>query len=817
MRLESYRDADHGHERSGRRRRYRRATVDWDSAAHDPYYSLPHRRHDKVHRSGRTTSRRSQTSSPGTLDSPESAMPPPPHLTWSSADAYRRPRHWMAYEGDRGSFDDRRRPRRDEPPAYSFHPPPPEYSPRSSATGLACGAVEEPDEQSKHHGSFQDNDDDNHIEVVEVVDESSSSQHKRDRQSSRDDYMTSSDDRRHHRRQRRQRDSDRDLVMPRRRHSHAGSPARESSRTADRSRSSHRGRHAYAIDVIEDSRPPVSSKRSILGRIHRSAEAIYDDKHRSSSRTRPSRSRAGSMSGGPSGILSSIFGTAPSRRVSLESYFKEPKATKRVECVICMGDVSAAKAAKLNCGHCMCRSCLERVFKLSLTDPQHMPPRCCTQEHIPLKHVDRLFDESFKKTWNRKFAEFSTKNRLYCPSRKCGEWIKPTHVRKENGRNVARCGRCRTKVCCLCNGKWHGSGDCPQDEETTRLLAQAQQEGWKRCYRCKAMVELKEGCNHMTCRCGAEFCMICGVKWKGCDCPWFNDGGFLGDMADVPIPQIRGDLRDIFVGDGPPVPVELRDWHPVTMTLPARQRPVGHQEEMLRRRLQGQRDVDPNRNLQYPEGTLHEEHDMNGGVGEIHGIGNAAGHLMNDDYRGAARFRVPMPPPPTTPRVATLERSSDYLQDLSRTRSRRAGSMERRLADRLSESRPGRGMHPRVDTMSGSMRAPHLDHAPDSSIGPPPTSQGRTLRHHGLDDELYNRRPSTARSERVVGARLSRTYEDEIEIHAPPSRRRAHEEPPRSSDMAGLNGPGQGMNRVSQWRSFVEPGVPDGESTVGHA
>jgi len=26
----------------------------------------------------------------------------------------------------------------------------------------------------------------------------------------------------------------------------------------------------------------------------------------------------------------------------------------------------------------------------------------------------------------------------------------------------------------------------------------------------------------MTCRCTAEFCMVCGRKWKTCDCPWFN-------------------------------------------------------------------------------------------------------------------------------------------------------------------------------------------------------------------------------------------------------------------------------------------------------
>ena len=145
----------------------------------------------------------------------------------------------------------------------------------------------------------------------------------------------------------------------------------------------------------------------------------------------------------------------------------------------------------------MCRSCLERNFTLSVTDPQHMPPRCCTHD-IPLKHVEGIFDKQFKKLWNRKFAEYSTKKRIYCASKRCGEWIQPENIRKEDGYKVARCDRCKTKVCCACGGRWHGPTPCPKDSETARLLAQAKEEGWKRCYKCKALVELKEGCNHMT-------------------------------------------------------------------------------------------------------------------------------------------------------------------------------------------------------------------------------------------------------------------------------------------------------------------------------
>jgi ariadne-1 len=163
-------------------------------------------------------------------------------------------------------------------------------------------------------------------------------------------------------------------------------------------------------------------------------------------------------------------------------------------------DLPASKTAKLACGHRMCHPCLKRQFTLSVSDPQHMPPTCCSAEHIPLKAVERLFDDKFKILWNKKYQEYTTANRLYCPKKGCGDWIKPSKIRTDltNGRKYARCGRCDTKVCVLCNSKFHTRRECPRDEETNRLVQMAKEKGWQRCYKCKAVVELKEGCNHMT-------------------------------------------------------------------------------------------------------------------------------------------------------------------------------------------------------------------------------------------------------------------------------------------------------------------------------
>lgn len=92
----------------------------------------------------------------------------------------------------------------------------------------------------------------------------------------------------------------------------------------------------------------------------------------------------------------------------------------------------------------------------------------------------------------------------------------------------------------------------------------------------------------MTCRCTAEFCMVCGLKWKSCDCPWFSY-----DQVDI---------------DGDP---------------------IRFQQEMDRRREQEQRDEALARRME----TL----DVDAGNG-FNFFGNGAGaHHMNQNFIQQAR------------------------------------------------------------------------------------------------------------------------------------------------------------------------------------
>ncbi|OAP58617.1 hypothetical protein AYL99_07707 [Fonsecaea erecta] len=273
----------------------------------------------------------------------------------------------------------------------------------------------------------------------------------------------------------------------------------------------------------------------------------------------------------------------------------KPAQQRKVSCLTCGDDeIPITQSALLPCKHRMCNTCLKRIFKMSVTDPAHMPPRCCTDQHIALRHVEKLFDDKFKVTWNRKFQEYQTKNRVYCPGRKCGAWIKPHYITIENGRKVGRCKQCKLKVCPICSQKMHTTRECPKDPETKAFIETAKEKGWQRCYSCHAMVELKEGCNHMTCRCTAEFCMVCGLKWKSCDCPWFNYEAVEAHLGD----------------------------------------PVRYQQELDRRRDQVNRDEALARRMQ--QMGLGGD-DADGPAARMLGLGNGANHHMNQNFIQQAR------------------------------------------------------------------------------------------------------------------------------------------------------------------------------------
>ncbi|PMD26891.1 hypothetical protein NA56DRAFT_562708, partial [Hyaloscypha hepaticicola] len=186
------------------------------------------------------------------------------------------------------------------------------------------------------------------------------------------------------------------------------------------------------------------------------------------------------------------------------------------ECVSCLDDFTPNLMIKLSC-HSYCHECFKRLISTALETETQWPAKCCLNT-IPSEQILPHIDITMKKKYQEREAEWSipTGDRVYCSSRNCSTWIPPIHVNTQ--RQCATCPKCSKKTCSICRGASHNGTDCPQDPNLQATMNLAETEGWKRCYSCHALVEHNKGCRHMTCRCKAEFCYICGLRWRTCAC-----------------------------------------------------------------------------------------------------------------------------------------------------------------------------------------------------------------------------------------------------------------------------------------------------------
>jgi hypothetical protein len=254
--------------------------------------------------------------------------------------------------------------------------------------------------------------------------------------------------------------------------------------------------------------------------------------------------------------------------------------------------------------------------------------------------------------------------------------------------------------------------------------------------------------------------MICGLKWKSCNCPWFNYEAVEADRLDHM--QVPGD--DLQAEPEPERP-------PRRLRRP---RPNTYDDEMNDRRRQERTDEHIARRLQRTA-IVDNDDDYQGGIGDVHGVGNGADHFMNQDYIRAAHNIL----------TGTFDQATvaaNYVMGL----------------------REARGAPPRRPRMVERFPAPRQP-------SPPPL-----LRRHTMREAAYNNAEGTRPAERVVPRRSRTDYAAEAAVHAPLRRSSRRDRPePTPAVLAGLTGRVRG-NRVNLWRSHIEVGVVPEEGMLSH-
>lgn len=236
------------------------------------------------------------------------------------------------------------------------------------------------------------------------------------------------------------------------------------------------------------------------------------------------------------------------RELEPEPEFEEQLYT---ECTICGDRKQYHEVVAMPCNHQYCRPCLFELFNESFKDESLFPPRCCKQPVDPT-NAALLIPGILRKKFQEKKVEFDTpgNDRIYCFNQSCNVFIvKPTSFTA----NTVECLVCGTRTCVYCKEEKHEK-ECREDEDMKSALALAKSQGWRQCGRCLNMVELRTGCFHITCRCGSSFCYVCGVPWKHCRCPQWDEARLLeraeyiaeraGDHGEAGIARAREILID---------------------------------------------------------------------------------------------------------------------------------------------------------------------------------------------------------------------------------------------------------------------------------
>ncbi|KAJ5473340.1 hypothetical protein N7475_002906 [Penicillium sp. IBT 31633x] len=226
-----------------------------------------------------------------------------------------------------------------------------------------------------------------------------------------------------------------------------------------------------------------------------------------------------------------------------------PKPNQQAICTGCFEKVPNSKLIASPCGHKYCPPCIRQIASTALDNPDMFPARCCHKE-IPLKAVVTGMDDQNKKRYVAQWKEHHVPplERLYCPRKTCGRWIPPRSSGSRLGYLV--CPHCRTKICSSCRDFFHIGWSCSYDSETKTIMELAKENNWQRCSSCLYVVEKVDGCNHMVCRCGNQFCYLCGQRER-CRCYSRGAGDELATDEELDVDTLVAALDDVEVAGEP--------------------------------------------------------------------------------------------------------------------------------------------------------------------------------------------------------------------------------------------------------------------------
>lgn len=206
--------------------------------------------------------------------------------------------------------------------------------------------------------------------------------------------------------------------------------------------------------------------------------------------------------------LSPISSSSPSKSKSL--------------CQICLKKKSPKRFYDLQCGHSFCRRCLKSYLNDAVSQGIECLRTTCPEFSCNLYITGDLYEyflsedhfTSYKTYLQKSYVNYNDRFK-WCPNPKCENAVEILQDVKEI---LCSCGYF---WCILCGNEGHRPISCEKlnewniinngKEENNELWITANS---KKCSACMIPIQKNQGCIHMTCKCGNEFCWLCLGSWK---------------------------------------------------------------------------------------------------------------------------------------------------------------------------------------------------------------------------------------------------------------------------------------------------------------
>uniref|UniRef100_A0A8B9TD32 Ring finger protein 216 n=1 Tax=Anas platyrhynchos TaxID=8839 RepID=A0A8B9TD32_ANAPL len=251
------------------------------------------------------------------------------------------------------------------------------------------------------------------------------------------------------------------------------------------------------------------------------------------------------------------------------------KDGQMIECRCCYGEFAFEELTQCADGHLFCKECLikyaqEAVFGSGKSELSCMEGSCMCS--FPTSELEKVLPENILCKYYERKAEEEVAAACADELVRCPFCNFPALLDNDVKRFSCPNPRCRKETCRKCQGLWkeHMNLTCEQLAEKddikyrTSIEEKMTAARIRKCHKCGTGLIKSEGCNRMSCRCGAQMCYLCRAAINGydhfCQHPR-SPGAPCQDCAKCSLwtdPTAQWVLFNSFKRIGPPVekPVE---------------------------------------------------------------------------------------------------------------------------------------------------------------------------------------------------------------------------------------------------------------------